>query len=656
MDIRLERKVREEYEKWLAYAAGDADLVRELRAMQGDEATIYEAFYSEIEFGTSGLRGLIGAGTNRMNIYTVARATQGLANYLKKNLDETSRSVAIGFDSRVKSDIFAETAARVFAANGIKTFIYREIMPVPCLSYAVRELRCAAGVMITASHNPADYNGYKVYNPDGCQITTRAAGEIFSEIERVDMFEGVKKTSFRQGIGEGLIEYIPDSVFYSYTRNVLAQSLDREHFAKKTISEGSFSRADFKPSESVTFEKEVLISGTFSKDIKIVYSPLHGAGYVPVTTVLRRAGYGSVNIVEEQTIPDGSFPTCPVPNPENREALLYGISLAEETEADIVIATDPDCDRVGVAVRCLKRRDETKTAVLKKDASDKKNETGHSDASGEERKQLINERNEEYEYRTLTGNEVGILLLDYICLRRIALGKMPIEPLFYKTIVTSELAAKVAASYGVETRNVLTGFKFIGEQIGFLEEQGENDRFLFGFEESLGYLAGTYVRDKDGVVSSLLICEMSNYYKSHGKTLADRLNEIYENHGYCINSTHSFDFPGASGFEKMKEIMAGLRTAGAEPVCHVEKTFLTAADSYIGGFGIIEKIDYMDGIGDLPKSDVIKFILEDGSSVIVRPSGTEPKIKVYLGVEAPSLAEAEKRKAILFNRIKAIFE
>ncbi len=684
MAIRLERKVRDEYEKWLAHAAGDADLVCELRAMQGDEAAIYEAFYSEIEFGTSGLRSVIGAGTNRMNIYTVARATQGLANYLKKNFEERARSVAISYDSRVKSDLFAETVAGVFAANGIKTFIYREIMPVPCLSYAVRELRCAAGVMITASHNPVEYNGYKVYNSDGCQITTRAAGEIFSEIERVDMFADVKKIDFKQGMDSQLIEYISDSVFSSYTKNVLAQSLEYDPFAK-TINERSFIRADFKSPESISCAKEVLINGTFSKEIKIVYSPLHGTGYVPVTTVLNKAGYENVNLVEEQITPDGSFPTCSYPNPENLAAMQPAIKLASGIEADIVLSTDPDCDRVGVAVRCLKEVDGAKTDGYQKDEQGENREFRQAAAiSNEEHQQLINAENTVYEYRALTGNEIGILLLDYICLRRTELGTMPERPVFFKTIVTSDLAATVAAHYGVETRNVLTGFKFIGEQIGFLEEKGETDRFIFGFEESYGYLAGSYVRDKDGVVASLLICEMAAYYKALDKTLTCRLDEIYEKHGYCLNSTHSFDFPGAAGFEKMKEIMTELRKAGDEPVCRAEtasddilykneiesgrnellivlsdaeteKNVFSGSKSTAGALGIIEKIDYMDGIDDLPKADVIKFILEDGCSVIIRPSGTEPKIKVYLSVRAKNCIEAVKTKDYIFSKVKQSF-
>ena len=578
------KTVLEKYDKWMASAGGDADLVRELRAMGNDEDAIFEAFHKELQFGTAGLRGIIGAGTNRINIYTVARASQGIANYIRKHFNTQDFCVAISYDSRVKSDIFAEVTAGTFAANGIKAFIYPELMPVPCLSYAVRELGCAMGVMITASHNPAEYNGYKVYNSEGCQITTNAADEIFSEIEKLDFFDDTKKMDFNNGLEEKLIEYISGSVFDKYIKNVLSQSISRS-------------------------ETE--------KDIKIVYSPLHGSGYVPVTTALKEAGYENVSVVAEQVRPDGDFPTCVAPNPENKEAMSLGLKLADERGADIVIATDPDCDRVGVAVKI-------------------NSEDNRADFRGE-----LNGA-----YNFLTGNEIGILLLDYICGGRVESETMPKKPIFFKTIVTSDLAETVASHYGVETRNVLTGFKFIGEQIGFLEAKGEADRFIFGFEESYGYLVGAYVRDKDGVVASLLICEMAAYYKAFGKTLLDRLNEIYELHGYCINSTHSFEFPGASGMDKMREIMRGLREIGTSEYEDVK--------AGICGLKIVEKIDYMDGIDGLPKADVIKFILEDDCSVIIRPSGTEPKIKVYLSVKSDKMADAKAREEQMLNAVDGL--
>lgn len=593
------------YTTWLTHAVGDADLVCELRAMQGDEEAIYEAFYSEMEFGTSGMRGIIGAGTNRMNIYTVAKASQGVSNYILKHFNASERKVAIGYDSRVKSDVFAEVTARVFAANGIKVFIYPEIVPVPCLSYAVRELNCAMGIVITASHNPAIYNGYKVYNSEGCQITAKVADEILEEIEGVDVFEGIKKNDFKQELDIGMIEYIPGWVLETYFEKTLNQSL---------------------------------IDEDIKKDIKIVYSPLHGSGYVPITRVLNLAGYENINVVKEQIEPDGRFPTCPVPNPENKEAMRLGVELALEIGADIVVATDPDCDRVGVAVK------RAGTEITVKTNISVENKTDSNDGSFSK----INDTETSSEYVFLSGNEVGILLLDYICSRRTELGKMPEKPLFIKTIVTSDLAETVATYYGVETRNVLTGFKYIGEQIGCLESKGEESRFIFGFEESYGYLAGTSVRDKDGVVATLLVCEMAAYYRSLGKTLLERLKEIHEKHGYCVNSTYSFEFSGAAGNEKMKEIMTRFRN-----VCNKEDGDINTRPVNIK---IIGKIDYKDGINDLPKADVIKFILEDSSSMIIRPSGTEPKIKVYLSVNAASIEEARGREERLMQTVNLMLE
>ena len=431
--------IRETYEAWLDSA--DPSLQEELRAMDG--ARIEDAFYRNLAFGTGGLRGVIGAGTNRMNLHTVRRASQGLADYVNKRFPADRRRVAVSFDSRILSEEFAKTAAGVFAMNGIRAFIYPALMPTPCLSFAVRALGCAAGVMVTASHNPAKYNGYKVYGPDGCQITTEAAAEILAEIEKLDMFAGVRCMDFEAGVRSGAIEYVPDTVYADFVEEVKKQSL--------------------------------LDGEQVDKNVAIVYSPLNGTGLKPVLRTLTESGYTNVTVVREQEQPDGRFPTCPYPNPEIREAMALGLEYAARLNADLLLATDPDCDRCGIAVR---------------------------DRAGG--------------YRLLSGNETGLLLLDYICARRTALGVMPQKPVLVKTIVTADLAERIAAHYGVETVNVLTGFKFIGETIGRLEEKGEKDRYIFGFEESYGYLSGTYVRDKDAVDAAFLICEMFAWHRQRG--------------------------------------------------------------------------------------------------------------------------------------------
>ena len=546
--------IQEEYRRWLEKATGDADLLPELRAM--DEDRIEDAFYRNLAFGTGGLRGVIGAGTNRMNVYTVAKATQGLANYLKKH--SAAPSVAIGYDSRIKSDLFARVAAEVFGANDVKVFLWPQLMPVPTVSFATRYLHTSAGVMITASHNPAKYNGYKVYGPDGCQITTAAAGEILEEIEKLDVFEDVSRVDFETALGSGTIEYMEPQVYTAFVEAVKG--------------------------ESVLFGDEV------DRNVAIVYTPLNGSGLMPVTRTLEEMGYTNITVVEEQARPDGHFPTCPYPNPEIREAMALGMEYAKKHNADLLLATDPDCDRVGIAVK---------------------------DAMGD--------------YQLLTGNQVGLLLLDYICAQRTRHGKMPKDPVLVKTIVTMDLAQRIAEHYGLETRNVLTGFKFIGEQIGALERQGRADSYVFGFEESYGYLSGTYVRDKDGVNGAYMICEMFSFYATRGQSLLEKLEELYKTYGYCLNTLHSYEFEGSAGFAKMQRIMASFRG-----------NLLS-----FGGKKVKTLLDYSQGLEGLPKSDVLKFMLEDNCSLVVRPSGTEPKLKVYISVTAENEEQAnEIEKAI----------
>ena len=537
---------RAEYERWLEHTEGD--VLEELRQM--DETQIEDAFYRDLAFGTGGLRGVIGAGTNRMNVYVVAKASQGLANYLG-----AGASVVIGYDSRIKSDAFARAAAGVFAANGITVYFWPELLPVPTVSFAVRRLGASAGVMITASHNPSKYNGYKVYGPDGCQITTEAADTILSEIRALDVFTDVKSMVFEDGVQTGLIRYIEEDVLTAFIEEVKAQS--------------------------------VLFGDEIDRDVAIVYSPLNGTGLKPVTRALKESGFTSITVVEEQRKPDGRFPTCPYPNPEIREAMELGLRYAARLNADLLLATDPDCDRCGIAVR-----------------------------------------NADGEYQLLSGNEVGLLLLDYICAQRVRHGRMPVHPVFIKTIVTMDLAEKIAAHYGVETVNVLTGFKFIGEVIGRLERDGREDDYICGFEESYGYLTGTYVRDKDGVDAAFMICEMFAFYKAQGISLLEKLNELYGTYGYCLNTLHSYEFDGSAGMQKMQKIMAVFHR-GLEQ---------------ISGLRILRTEDYSKGLKGLPASDVLKFFSEKGS-VVIRPSGTEPKLKMYISVTAPDRETAEKAEA-----------
>ena len=557
--------VHEMYERWLNAQLDDPDLKPELESIRDNENEIRERFAVALKFGTAGLRGVIGAGTNRMNIYTVRQATQGLANWVKTQ--GGSQTVAISYDSRIKSDVFAKAAAEVLAANGVQVRIYPELMPVPALSFATRYYQCNAGIMITASHNPAKYNGYKAYGPDGCQMTDNAADAVYAEIQKTDILEGAKTLPFAEGMEKGLIQYVGDDCKEALYAAIKSRSV-RPGLCK-------------------------------TAGLKLVYSPLNGSGLVPVTRVLNDIGITDITIVPEQKDPDGNFPTCPYPNPEIFEALRLGLELAEKQNADLMLATDPDADRVGIAVRC-------------KDGS----------------------------YELLSGNEVGVLLLDYICAGRIEQGTMPKAPVACKSIVSTPLADAVAAHYGVECRNVLTGFKWIGDQIARLEAAGEVDRFIFGFEESYGYLAGPYVRDKDAVIGSMLICEMAAYYRSIGSSIKERMEQIYAQYGRYLNKVDSFEFPGLSGMDKMAGIMDGLR-----------KQPLTE----LAGIAVVKTQDFekAEETG-LPAANILTYALADGSTVIVRPSGTEPKIKIYFTTKGADLAQAEAKKEKLAEACKPI--
>jgi len=556
---------QKEYERWLNTDLEDADLRPELAGIEGNDDEIKERFALALKFGTAGLRGVLGAGTNRMNIYVVRQATQGLANWVKTQ--GGSQTVAISYDSRLKSDVFAKTAAGVLAANDIQVRIYDALMPVPALSFATRYYKCNAGVMVTASHNLAKYNGYKAYGPDGCQLTDNAAAVVYEEIQKTDVLTGAKYMSFAEGVEKGLIHFVGDD-------------------CKKALYDAIESR-QVRPGLCKT------------AGLKLVYSPLNGSGLVPVTQVLKDIGVTDITIVPEQEYPNGYFTTCSYPNPEIFEALELGLNLAKEKGADLMLATDPDADRVGIAMKC-------------------------PDGS----------------YELVSGNEVGVLLLDYICAGRIEKGTMPENPVAVKSIVSTPLADAVAKHYDVELRNVLTGFKWIGDQIAKLEADGEVDRFIFGFEESYGYLAGPYVRDKDAVIGSMLICEMAAYYRSIGSSLKQRMEEIYSEYGRYLNKVDSFEFPGLTGMDKMASIMQGLRDN---------------PPTDIGGVKVVKATDYKktEETG-LPAANVLIYSMEDGATVIVRPSGTEPKIKTYFTTLGKDLAEAQAKKDQLAEGLKPI--
>ena len=557
----------DDYKRWMDTELEDPALTEELKSIAGKDDEIKDRFAVALKFGTAGLRGVLGAGSNRMNIYVVRQATQGLANWVKTQGGK--QLVAISYDSRINSDVFAKTAASVLAANGIKVRIYDALMPVPALSFATRYYEANAGIMVTASHNPAKYNGYKAYGPDGCQMTDEAADIVYTEIQKTDILTGAKVMDFEEGIKAGLIEYVGDDC-----KEALYQAIEA-----RSVRPGICA----------------------ASGLKLVYSPLNGSGLVPVTRVLKDIGITDVTIVPEQQYPDGHFPTCPYPNPEIFEALRLGLELAKKTEADLMLATDPDADRVGIAMKC-------------------------PDGS----------------YELVSGNEMGVLLLDYICAGRIEKGTMPKNPVAVKSIVSTPLADAVAKNYGVELRSVLTGFKWIGDQIAKLEAAGEADRFIFGFEESYGYLAGPYVRDKDAIIGSMLICEMAAYYRSIGSSIKQRLEEIYEKYGRYLNKVDSFEFPGLSGMDKMAGIMDGLRQN---------------PPAKLGDYAVVKVTDYKkpEETG-LPAANVLVYKLEGGAEVIVRPSGTEPKIKTYFTTLGKDLAEAQAQKDALAAAIAPIFE
>ena len=558
---------QDEYERWLHAELQDVDLKTELQNIDGDDDAIKERFAVALKFGTAGLRGTLGAGTNRMNIWVVRQATQGVADWVKTQ--GGTQTVAISYDSRLKGWNFARDAAGVLAANGIHVRIYDELMPVPALSFATRYYHCNAGIMVTASHNPAKYNGYKAYGPDGCQMTDEAADIVYQQIQKTDVLTGAKYMSFAEGVNKGLIQFVEDDC-----KNALYEAIEARQI---------------RPGIAAT-------SG-----LKLVYSPLNGTGLVPVTRVLNDIGIHDITIVPEQEYPNGYFTTCSYPNPEILDALKKGLELAEKTGADLMLATDPDADRVGIAMKC-------------------------PDGS----------------YELVTGNEMGVLLLDYICAGRIEQDTMPAKPVAVKSIVSTPLANAVAEHYGVELRETLTGFKWIGDQIAQLEAAGEVDRFIFGFEESYGYLAGPYVRDKDAVIGSMLICEMAAYYRSIGSSIKQRLEEIYKEYGRYLNKVDSFEFPGLSGMDKMAGIMNDLRT-------NPPKDF--------AGKKVVKVMDYTkpEETG-LPAANVLIYSLDDGSTVVVRPSGTEPKIKAYYTTLGKDLAEAEAEKEKLAAALEPLFK
>ena len=563
------------YDIWCENATEDKDLIEELKAIQGDEEAIRDRFYTALKFGTAGLRGVIGAGTNRMNIYVVRQATQGLANYVLNKYGKGA--VAISHDSRIKADLFMIEAAKVLAANGIKVYITTELQPTPVLSYLVRYFKCQAGIMVTASHNPAKYNGYKAYGEDGCQMTDAAAAAVYDEIQKLDMFKDVKTADFDEALKSGMIEYVDDSVYDSYIEKVLEQQVN------PGICKGA--------------------------GMKIVYTPLNGCGNKLVRRVLKEIGVDDVVIVKEQELPDGNFTTCPYPNPEIKEALQKGLELCEKEQPDLLLATDPDADRVGIAVR---------------------------DYDGS--------------YRLITGNEDGVMLTNYILSCKKEAGTLPENPVVVKTIVTTKLINKLCEKYGCELKNVLTGFKYIGEVILGLEQKGEEDRYLFGFEESYGYLAGTYVRDKDAVVASMLVAEMTAYYRKQGRSLAEVIDGLYDEFGFYLNQTFAFEFEGASGMQKMADMMTAVRNDIPEAV---------------GGYKVVKVSDYqlkketdlLTGKTEmltLPTSNVIALHLEGDNAVIIRPSGTEPKIKLYVTAVGKTKDEALEVCKTLVDSAKEI--
>lgn len=568
-------EIKKLYDEWLKNANADPDLIAELKEIGGNDEEINDRFYTELEFGTAGLRGVIGAGTNRMNVYTVCRATQGLADFLNAHYDNPS--CAIGYDSRIKSDYFSKEAAKTLAANGIKVYIYEELEPTPCLSYAIRKFGTQGGIILTASHNPAKYNGYKCYDYNGYQMTDEEAAETYEYIKKVDYFTGIKSMDFDEAVNSGLIEYMGQDVIESFLDEV----------QKQCVNPGICEKAG----------------------LKVIYTPLNGTGNKPVRRILSRIGVKDIYIVPEQENPDGNFPTCPYPNPEIRQAFELALKVAEGNDADILLATDPDCDRVGIAV---------------------------NDGNGK--------------FELMSGNEVGAMLLNYLLSQRKANGTLPEHAVAAKSFVSTDLAQEIAKKYGCEFKNLLTGFKYIGELITKLEAEGRADDFIMGFEESYGYLAGTHARDKDAVVGSMLICEMAAYYKSQGKTLLEVMADIYAEFGYYCNTVKSYEFDGAAGMKKMQQIMDDLRVNPPKDLAGAEITYTADYETSV------EK-DIESGTEsktDLPKSNVLAYKAKGGSGLIVRPSGTEPKIKAYITAIGTDKASAEEKADKLIAEANSI--
>lgn len=550
------------YNEWLEKAVADPDLRAELESIKGKDDEILDRFYRCLEFGTAGLRGVIGAGTNRMNYYTVCQATQGLSDFLNAHFEHPS--IAIGYDSRIKSDYFSKEAAKVLAANGIKVYLFKELQPTPCLSFAIRYFKTSSGIILTASHNPAKYNGYKCYNANGYQMTDEEANETYEYIKKVDYFTGIKSMDFDEAVANGLIEYMGDEVIDAFLDEVVKQCVNPDI--------------------------------TKNAGLKVIYTPLNGTGNKPVRKILDRIGVKEVYVVPEQEMPDGNFPTCPFPNPEIKQAFEYALKMAEDIQPDLLLATDPDCDRVGIAVK---------------------------DGNGG--------------YKLMSGNEVGAMMLNYLLSQKKEKGLLSENSIAVKSFVSTDLAEVIARKYNCTFKNLLTGFKYIGELITQLEAQGRADDFVMGFEESYGYLAGTHARDKDAVVASMLICEMAAYYKTKGKSLAEVMDSIYDEFGYYFNTVSSYTFEGASGMEKMAAIMDGLRTDTPKSFGGMEVTVIddykTSVSTNIADSGT-KTID-------LPKSNVLAYTLTDGNKIIVRPSGTEPKIKAYITAIGKTRAEAQ---------------
>ena len=567
--------VNELYKLWCENATEDPSLIEELKSISGDEEQINDRFYKSLEFGTAGLRGVLGAGTNRMNIYTVGQATQGLAASLLKQFKNPS--VAIAYDSRINSELFAKRAAMVLAANGVKAYIFKELVPTPVLSFAVRHLGCKSGIVITASHNPSKYNGFKCYDPDGYQMTDESAAKTLDEIRSIDMFKDIKTIDFEEGLKAGTIEYCADEVMEAFLSAVQTQSVNPGIVEKSNLN--------------------------------LIYSPLNGTGNKPVREILKRIGIKNLKVVPEQELPDGNFPTCPYPNPEIRQVFEKALEMTKSFDADLILATDPDCDRVGIAVK---------------------------DNDGE--------------YKLMSGNEVGAMLLEYLLSQRLEKGTMPEEPVAIKSFVTTNIASKVAAKYGCKMKEVLTGFKYIGEYITELEKEGKENNFILGFEESYGYLSGTHARDKDAVVASMLICEMAAYYKSKGKSLIDVMNELYKEFGIYKHTVISLQFEGAEGMEKMKSIMQSLRANVMESLAGLKVKFFS-------DYKTLKRTNLETGEDEdilLPSTNALVYELENDNLFIVRPSGTEPKIKAYMTACTSTQAQADELTAKMEKEFRAL--